>query len=424
MAETRAVGVTRRVVITGVGLVSAVGIGTRETWKALLEGRCGIGPVTHFDASAFSCRIAGEVKSFDPLRYVEKKEVKKMDVFIHYALAASTFAMEDSGLKITPENAARVGVFIASGIGGFATIEREHRNLLEGGPRKISPFFIPGCIINLAAGQVSIRFGAKGPNSATATACSASSHAIGDSMKIIQRGDADANIAGGSEAANTPMGIGGFAAMRALSTRNDEPERASRPFDKDRDGFVVGEGAGVVVLETLEHAERRHAPIYAELVGYGMSSDAYHITAPSQDGDGAVRAMALALHDGNVRPEEVDYINAHGTSTPYNDRTETMAIKKVFGEHARRLAVSSTKSMTGHLLGGAGGLEAGIAALALRERMIPPTINYETPDPECDLDYVPNQARRAELRHVLSNSFGFGGTNAALLLRRYPDGSR
>jgi len=424
IAETRAVGVTRRVVITGVGLVSAVGIGTRETWKALLEGRCGIGPVTHFDASAFSCRIAGEVKSFDPLRYVEKKEVKKMDVFIHYALAASTFAMEDSGLKITPENAARVGVFIASGIGGFATIEREHRNLLEGGPRKISPFFIPGCIINLAAGQVSIRFGAKGPNSATATACSASSHAIGDSMKIIQRGDADAMIAGGSEAAITPMGIGGFAAMRALSTRNDEPERASRPFDKDRDGFVVGEGAGVVVLETLEHAERRHAPIYAELVGYGMSSDAYHITAPSQDGDGAVRAMALALHDGNVRPEEVDYINAHGTSTLYNDRTETMAIKKVFGEHARRLAVSSTKSMTGHLLGGAGGLEAGIAALALRERMIPPTINYETPDPECDLDYVPNQARRAELRHVLSNSFGFGGTNAALLLRRYPDGSR
>lgn len=424
IAETRAVGVTRRVVITGVGLVSAVGIGTRETWKALLEGRCGIGPVTHFDASAFSCRIAGEVKSFDPLRYVEKKEVKKMDVFIHYALAASTFAMEDSGLKITPENAARVGVFIASGIGGFATIEREHRNLLEGGPRKISPFFIPGCIINLAAGQVSIRFGAKGPNSATATACSASSHAIGDAMKIIQRGDADAMIAGGSEAAITPMGIGGFAAMRALSTRNDEPERASRPFDKDRDGFVVGEGAGVVVLETLEHAERRHAPIYAELVGYGMSSDAYHITAPSQDGDGAVRAMALALHDGNVRPEEVDYINAHGTSTLYNDRTETMAIKKVFGEHARRLAVSSTKSMTGHLLGGAGGLEAGIAALALRERMIPPTINYETPDPECDLDYVPNQARRAELRHVLSNSFGFGGTNAALLLRRYPDGSR
>ena len=417
-------GVTRRVVITGVGLVSAVGIGTRETWKALLEGRCGIGPVTHFDASGFSCRIAGEVKGFDPLRYVEKKEVKKMDVFIHYALAASTFAMEDSGLKITPENAARVGVFIASGIGGFATIEREHRNLLEGGPRKISPFFIPGCIINLAAGQVSIRFGAKGPNSATATACSASSHAIGDSMKIIQRGDADAMIAGGSEAAITPMGIGGFAAMRALSTRNDEPERASRPFDKDRDGFVVGEGAGVVVLETLEHAERRHAPIYAELVGYGMSSDAYHITAPSQDGDGAVRAMALALHDGNVRPEEVDYINAHGTSTPYNDRTETMAIKKVFGEHARRLAVSSTKSMTGHLLGGAGGLEAGIAALALRERMIPPTINYETPDPDCDLDYVPNQARRAELRHVLSNSFGFGGTNAALLLRRYPDGSR
>jgi 3-oxoacyl-[acyl-carrier-protein] synthase II len=410
------------VVVTGVGLVSAVGIGTRETWKALLEGKSGIAPVTHFDASAFSCRIAGEVRDFDPLQYVEKKEVKKMDVFIQYALAASTFAMEDSGLKITAENADRVGVFIASGIGGFATIEREHRNLLEGGPRKISPFFIPACIINLAAGQVSIRFGAKGPNSATATACSAGSHAIGDAAEIIRRGDAEAMIAGGSEAAITPMGIGGFAAMRALSTRNDAPEKASRPFDKDRDGFVVGEGAGVLVLETLDAALARGASIYAEVVGYGMTSDAYHITAPSQDGDGAVRVMTGALEDAKVRPDEVDYINAHGTSTPYNDRTETMAIKKVFGEHAHRLAVSSTKSMTGHLLGGAGGLEAGIAVLAIKEQIMPPTANYETPDPDCDLDYVPNKARPAELRHVLSNSFGFGGTNAALLFKRHGGG--
>lgn len=422
MENAEGIRVTRRVVVTGVGLVSAVGIGTRETWKGLLEGRGGIGPVTHFDASAFSCRIAGEVKNFDPLQYVEKKEVKKMDPFIQYALAASIFAMEDSGLKIAPEVAHRVGVLIASGIGGFATIEREHRNLLEGGPRKISPFFIPACIINLAAGQVSIRFGAKGPNSATATACAASSHAIGDAMKIIQRGDADAMIAGGSEAAITPMGIGGFAAMRALSTRNDAPEKASRPFDKDRDGFVVGEGAGVVVLESLDQALRREASIYAEVAGYGMSSDAYHITTPSEDGDGAVRVMSSALEDANVRPEQVDYVNAHGTSTPYNDRAESKAIKKVFGEHARQLAVSSTKSMTGHLLGGAGGLEAGISALVIKEQILPPTINYETPDPDCDLDYVPNKARRADVRHVLSNSFGFGGTNAALLLKRYEDG--
>lgn len=402
--------------------MSAVGIGTRETWKGLLEGRGGIGPVTHFDPSGFSCRIAGEVKNFDPLQYVEKKEVKKMDVFIQYALAASIFAMEDSGLTVSPESAPRVGVLIASGIGGFATIEREHRNLLEGGPRKISPFFIPACIINLAAGQVSIRFGAKGPNSATATACAASSHAIGDAVRIIQRGDADAMIAGGSEAAITPMGIGGFGAMRALSTRNDAPDKASRPFDKDRDGFVVGEGSGVVVLESLEQAQRRGASIYAEIVGYGMSSDAYHITAPSEDGDGAARVMAIALEDAGVQPKEVDYVNAHGTSTPYNDRTETLAIKRVFGEHARKLAVSSTKSMTGHLLGGAGGLEAGICALVAKEQILPPTINYETPDPECDLDYVPNTARRAEVRYILSNSFGFGGTNGALLLKRYEDG--
>ncbi len=407
--------------MTGVGLVSAVGIGTRETWDALLEGRCGIGPITHFDASKFSSRIAGEVKDFDPLRFLDKKEARKMDVFIHYALAASSFAMEDSGLKVTPENAPRVGVYIGSGIGGFATIEREHEALMKGGPRKISPFFIPATIINLASGHVSIRFGAKGPNCATATACSASSHAVGDAFKIVQRGQADAMIAGGAEAAITPMGIGGFAAMRALSRRNDEPERASRPFDKERDGFVVGEGAGILVMESLEHALNRGASIYAEIVGYGMTSDAYHITAPSPDGDGAVRVMKQALDDAGVQPEKVGYINAHGTSTEYNDRTETMAIKTVFGDHAYRLAISSTKSMTGHLLGGSGGLEAGISALAVKEQILPPTINYEIPDPDCDLDYVPNESRRAELEYALSNSFGFGGTNASLLFKRTSD---
>jgi 3-oxoacyl-[acyl-carrier-protein] synthase II len=404
-----------------VGLVSALGVGTRETWRALLEGRSGIGPITHFDASQFSTRIAGEVKDFDPLRFVEKKEAKKMDVFIHYALAASTFAVEDSGLQITPDNADRVGVYIGSGIGGFSTIEREHEALLKGGPRKISPFFIPASIINLASGQVSIRLGAKGPNSATATACSASSHAIGDAFKIIQRGQADAMVAGGSEAAITPMGIGGFAAMRAISRRNDEPEKASRPFEKDRDGFVVGEGSGVLVLETLEGAKSRGASIYAEIIGYGMTSDAYHITAPCEDGDGAIRVMRDALDDAGVRPEQIDYINAHGTSTEYNDKTETRAIKAVFGEHAYRLAVSSTKSMTGHLLGGAGGMEAGITALAMKERVLPPTINYETPDPECDLDYVPNEKRPQAIEHALSNSFGFGGTNASLLFKRYSE---
>jgi 3-oxoacyl-[acyl-carrier-protein] synthase II len=400
-------------------LVSAVGVGTNETWESVLSGKGGIGPITRFDASTFSTRIAGEVKGFDPLQFVEKKEVKKMDVFIHYALAASTFAMEDSGLEVTSDNAARVGVFVGSGIGGFATIEREHRALLNGGSRKISPFFIPACIINLASGQVSIRFNAKGPNSATATACSAASHAIGDAFKIVQRGQADAMIAGGAEAAITPMGIGGFAAMRALSRRNDDPHAASRPFEKDRDGFVVGEGAGIIVLESLDSALERGASIYAEIVGYGMTSDAYHITAPSVDGDGAVRVMEAALDDAGVKPEQVGYINAHGTSTPYNDRTETLAIKKVFGDHAYRLAVSSTKSMTGHLLGGAGGVEAGITALSIKEGVLPPTVNYETPDPDCDLDYVPNHARRAEVEFALSNSFGFGGTNAALLFKRY-----
>ncbi len=411
----------RRVVVTGVGLISPLGIGTEANWEALCAGRSGIGPITHFDASQFSARIAGEVKGFDPLQFIDRRDVKKMDVFIQFAIAATQFAMEEAGLTITPALAPRVGVFIASGIGGFSTIEREHRALLEGGPRKISPFFIPAAIINLAAGQVSIRFGAKGPNSATCTACSASAHAIGDAAEIIRRGAADVMIAGGSESAITPMGVGGFAAMRALSTRNDEPEKASRPFDRDRDGFVMGEGAGVLILEELEFARRRGAPIYAELVGYGMSADAYHITAPSEDGDGAIRVMKAALDDAGVPPTVVDYINAHGTSTPYNDKLETLAIKKLFGEHAYRLAVSSTKSMTGHLLGAAGGLEAGITVLAIRHQTVPPTINLEHPDPDCDLDYVPNQKRERPITYALSNSFGFGGTNGALLFKRYEE---
>ena len=409
----------RRVVVTGVGIVSPLGIGNDANWEALCAGRSGIGPITRFDASQYSARIAGEVKNFDPLQFIDKKDVKKMDVFIQLAIAASQFAMDDAKLTIVPELALRAGVFIASGIGGFSTIEREHKALLEGGPRRISPFFIPASIINLAAGQVSIRFGAKGPNSATCTACSASAHAIGDAFEIIRRDDADAMIAGGSEAAITPMGVGGFAAMRALSTRNDEPERASRPFDKDRDGFIMGEGAGVVVLEELEFAKRRGAPIYAELVGYGMSADAYHITAPSEDGDGGMRVMEMAIRRAGITPDKVDYINAHGTSTPYNDKLETLAIKRLFGEHAYKLAISSTKSMTGHLLGAAGGVEAAISALAIKHQMIPPTINYETPDPECDLDYVPNQKRAAKIEYALSNSFGFGGTNGALLFKRF-----
>ena len=410
---------SRRVVVTGVGLVSPLAIGTEANWDALCAGQSGIGPITRFDASQFSARIAGEVKGFDPLQFVDKKDVKKMDVFIQLAIAASQFAMDDAKLTVKAEYATRTGVFIASGIGGFSTIEREHKALLEGGPRRISPFFIPAAIINLAAGQVSIRFGAKGPNSATCTACSASAHAIGDAFEIIRRDDADVMIAGGSEAAITPMGVGGFAAMRALSTRNDEPHRASRPFDQDRDGFIMGEGSGVVILEELDFARRRGATIYAELVGYGMSADAYHITAPSEDGDGGVRVMSAALRDASVRPEQVDYINAHGTSTPYNDKLETLAIKRLFGDHARSVAISSTKSMTGHLLGAAGGLEAGITALVVRNQVIPPTINYETPDPDCDLDYVPNQKRAAKVEYALSNSFGFGGTNGALLFKRY-----
>jgi 3-oxoacyl-[acyl-carrier-protein] synthase II len=410
---------SRRVVVTGVGLVSPLGIGTEANWTALCAGHNGIGPITRFDASQYSARIAGEVKGFDPLQFIEKKDVKKMDVFIQLAIAASQFAVDDAKLAVTADIATRVGVFIASGIGGFSTIEREHRALLEGGPRRISPFFIPAAIINLAAGQVSIRFGAKGPNSATCTACSASAHAIGDALEIIRRGRADIMIAGGSEAAITPMGVGGFAAMRALSTRNDDPAHASRPFDLNRDGFIMGEGAGVVILEALEVAIRRGAPIYAELVGYGMSADAFHITAPSEDGDGGMRVMTSALDDAGVRPEAVDYVNAHGTSTPYNDKLETLAIKRLFGEHASKLAISSTKSMTGHLLGAAGGLEAGITVLAIKHQLAPPTINYETPDPECDLDYVPNIARAMKIEHALSNSFGFGGTNGALLFKRY-----
>jgi 3-oxoacyl-[acyl-carrier-protein] synthase II len=409
----------RRVVITGIGLVSSLGIGTEATWQALLAGTSGVTRVTRFDITAYAAQIAAEVKGFDPLDFVEKKDVKKMDVFIQYALAASQFAMDDSGLRITPENAPDVGVFIGSGIGGFQTIEREHSALLAGGPRKISPFFIPSAIINLASGQVSIRFGAKGPNLASCTACSASAHAIGDSFEIIKRGDADVMITGGSEAAITPMSLGGFAALRALSTRNDEPHRASRPFDKDRDGFVIGEGAGTLILEELGHATRRGAKIYAEIVGYGMSGDAYHITAPSEDGDGGVRVMRMAVKKAGIRPDQVDYINAHGTSTPYNDKLETLAIKTLFGDHARTLAISSTKSMTGHLLGGAGGLEAGISALAVHHQIAPPTINLDQPDPECDLDYVPCKSRPMPITYALSNSFGFGGTNAALLFKKF-----
>jgi 3-oxoacyl-[acyl-carrier-protein] synthase II len=409
----------RRVVVTGVGLVCGCGIGTDEVWKNLLAGKSGIGPITHFDASKFDCRIAGEVKGFDPHLWIEKKEIKKMGRFIQLAIAATDFAVKMAVLEVTPEIAESTGVFISSGIGGFDVIEREHSKFLQGGPGRISPFFIPASIVNLASGFVSIRYGARGPNSATATACSASAHAIGDAMKIIQRCDAEVMIAGGAEAAITPMGVGGFAAMKALSTRNDEPERASRPFDAERDGFVVGEGSGVLVLESLEYAQRRGARIIAELVGYGMSGDAFHITQPAENGDGAYRVSMATLKDAKISAEQVDYVNAHGTSTPLGDVIETTALKRVFGERAKKVPISSTKSMTGHLLGGAGGLEAGISVLAIRDQILPPTINYENPDPECDLDYVPNHARKAELRYALSNSFGFGGTNASLLFKRW-----
>ena len=391
-------------------------------WQNLLAGKSGVAKITHFDAAQFSCQIAAEVKGFDPLNFIEKKEIKKMGRFIHLAIAASDEAMKMSGLVVTPELSERVGVHIGSGIGGFDVIEREHAALLAGGPRKISPFFIPASIVNLAAGHVSMRFQAKGPNEATATACTTSAHSIGDAYKIIQRDDADAMIAGGTEAAITPMGVGGFAAMRALSTRNDDPERASRPWDKDRDGFVVGEGAGIVVLEELEMAKARGAKIMAEIVGYGMSGDAYHITSPAPNHEGGFRVMMNTMRDAKITPEQVGYINAHGTSTDIGDRLETIAIKRAFGDHASKLAVSSTKSMTGHLLGGAGGLEAGITVLALRDQILPPTINLESPDEGCDLDYVPKVARKTRnLEYALSNSFGFGGTNGSLLFRRWSE---
>jgi 3-oxoacyl-[acyl-carrier-protein] synthase II len=409
----------RRVVITGLGMVSPLGLGVEENWQALIAGRSGIGPITRFDVTDYPCKIAGELKGFNPEDWVPKKDVKKMDLFILYAMAASELAMKDASFAIQPAEAERVGVFIGSGIGGLPSIERQHAILLKEGPRRVSPFFIVGLIVNMASGQVSIRYGAKGPNQAACTACATGTHAIGDAYEIIRRGEADAMIAGGTEGVIAPLCVGGFSAMRALSTRNEAPEKASRPFDRDRDGFVIGEGAGVVILEELGHAVRRHARIYAEVVGYGLSGDAYHVSAPSEDGDGPIRVMRNALRSAGIAPSEIDYVNAHGTSTPQGDAVESRALKAVFGDHARVLAVSSTKSMTGHLLGGAGGLETAITALAVQRDLVPPTINYTTPDPECDLDYVPNEARRLPVRHGLNNSFGFGGTNAALVLRKY-----
>jgi 3-oxoacyl-[acyl-carrier-protein] synthase II len=411
----------RRVVVTGVGLLTPLGIGTEASWEAIRAGKSGIGPITQFDPTGYSCGIAGEVKGFDPANYIEKKEIKKMGRFIQFAVAAAEGALSDSGLKITPEMAEMVGVYIGSGIGGFEVIEREHLTLLKHGPRRISPFFIPATIINLASGYVSIRTGAQGPNSATATACTTSAHSIGDSFRLIQRGDADAMICGGTEACITPMGIGGFAAMRALSTRNDEPLRASRPWDRDRDGFVVGEGAAILILEELELARARGARILAEMVGYGMSADAHHVTSPPDNGDGAFRVMRNSLRDAGIQPEQVDYINAHGTSTEVGDRAETAAIKRAFGEHAYKVAVSSTKSMTGHLLGGAGGLEAGLTVMAIRDQVAPPTINLDNPDPLCDLDYIPHKERPMKIEYALSNSFGFGGTNGSLIFKRYAE---
>ena len=411
----------RRVVVTGVGIVSPLGVGTQESWKECLAGTSGVSPITKFDCEGFAVQIAGEVKDFDPLDYASRKDLKKMDYHIQYALAASEFALDGAGLKgeDRPYSADRMGVLIGSGIGGLNMMEVHHRTLLDKGPGKVSPFFIPGLIVNEAAGWVSIKFGFKGPNSATCTACTTGSHAIGDACRIVARGDAEVMVAGGTEGVVCALAVDGFAAMRALSTRNEEPGRASRPFDADRNGFILGEGAGVLVLESEETARKRGAPIVAEVVGYGMSGDAYHISSPPPDGDGAMRVMAGTLDNAKVNTDEVDYVNAHGTSTPVGDRIETTAIKDVFGDHVAKLAVSSTKSMTGHLLGAAGGVEAGFCALGLRDQVIPPTINYETPDPECDLDYVPNEARQAEHQYALSNSFGFGGTNAALLFKRY-----
>jgi 3-oxoacyl-[acyl-carrier-protein] synthase II len=410
----------RRVVITGIGLVTPIAIGTDETWQALLTGKSGIGPITHFDHSAFATHFAGEVKGFDPTRWVTSREAKTIDPFIQYAIAAASLAMDDSGLKIEGEFAERVGCFVGAGLGGVSSIESACRTLAEKGPRYgISPFFVPMIIVNLAPGQLSIRFGAKGPNLSQVSACSTGAHAIGDAYRVIQRGDADAMICGGTEATVTPLGVGGFNSMRALSTRNDAPQQASRPFDRDRDGFVIAEGAGIVVIEELEHAKQRGAKIYAELTGYALNADAHHITAPAPEGEGAQRCMKLALKDARLEPSQIGYINAHGTSTKMNDANETIAIKKVFGDSARKVMVSSTKSMTGHMLGAAGGVETAICALTIARGVVPPTINYTTPDPECDLDYVPNTAREVRVQHVLTNSFGFGGTNACLVLSRF-----
>lgn len=411
----------RRVVVTGLGLVTACGNDVAATWRALMNGENGVDYIKKFDAEKFSTRFACEVKNFDPLSFLDKKEARRMGAFTHFALAASDEAMKHSGLVIDDSNAEMVGTYISSGIGDFWAIEREHEKLLSGGPDRVSPFFIVSAIVNLAAGNVSIRHGAKGPNSATATACSAGAHAIGDSFRLIERGDADAMICGGAESAITPMSVAGFASMRALSSRNDDPQHASRPFDMERDGFVIGEGAGLMILEELEFAKKRGANILAEIVGYGMSGDAFHVTMPDETGSGAIRVMQRALNDAGIEPEKIGYINAHGTSTPYNDKFETLAIKKVFGEHAYKIPVSSTKSMTGHALGAAGGLEAVFSIKAIMENKLPPTINYEVPDPDCDLDYIPNAAREAKVDYVLSNNFGFGGTNACLIFRRYSE---
>ena len=408
-----------RVAVTGIGVVSPIGIGKDRFWESLTTGRSGVGRITRFDVTGWDTQIAAEIRDFDPTLWMARKDVRRNDRFVQFAYAASRLALEDARFSITRQNGPRVGVLIGSGIGGAETWEEQHRTLIERGPHRVSPFFIPMIIINMAAGVVSILLGARGPNASVVTACATGGNAIGDATRIIQRGEADVMLAGGSEATITPLSLAGFISMKAMSTRNDAPERASRPFDADRDGFIMGEGAGVVLLENLEHALRREAHIYGELVGYGMSGDAYHITQPDPDADGASRSIRNALHDADMQPSEIDYINAHGTSTPYNDRTETLAIRKVFGDHARRLAVSSTKSMTGHLLGAAGGVELVACALAIEHQMLPPTINYETPDPDCDLDYVPNTPRPAAVRTAMSNAFGFGGHNAILILRKY-----
>ncbi len=412
----------RRVVVTGIGLICGVGNSTPEVWQALLAGKSGVERITGFDVTNFACQIGAEVKNFDPLQFIEKKEARKMARFIHLAIAAADEALQSANYKVENEEMAeRTGVSIGSGIGGFDVIEREHSNLLNGGPRKISPFFIPSAIVNLAAGQVSMRHNAKGPNEATCTACTTSAHSIGDASRIIKYGDADVMIAGGSEAAITPMGVGGFAAMRAMSTRNDDPHHASRPWDRDRDGFVIGEGAGILILEELEYAKKRGAPILAEIIGYGMSADAYHITQPAENGEGGFRVMRNAMRDAQIQPDQVGYVNAHGTSTPLGDELEATAIKRAFGEHAYKMLVSSTKSMTGHLLGGAGGLEAGITVLALRNQIVPPTVNLDNPGEGCDLDFVPHTARKAQLEYAMSNSFGFGGTNGCLVFKRWAE---